>query len=203
MDQERLWVAQTLRGDQNAFAHLVDVYKSPIYNLCYRMLGNPAEAEDAAQETFVRVYTHLKAYDPQQKLSSWVLAVASHYCVDRLRRRRLTWLSLDDEPELEPPAADVVHPEDVVIENESSAEIQRWLQALPADYRLVIALRYWQDLSYAEIAQVTGASESAVKSKLHRARCMLAQQVIAHGKFEVRSDCRVLAERTAMNHAAL
>ena len=203
MDQERLWVAQTLRGDQNAFAHLVDVYKSPIYNLCYRMLGNPAEAEDAAQETFMRVYTHLKAYDPQQKLSSWVLAVASHHCVDRLRRRRLTWLSLDDEPELEPPATDVVHPEDVVIEKESSAEIQRWLQALPADYRLVIALRYWQDLSYAEIAQVTGASESAVKSKLHRARCMLAQQVIAHGKLEVRSDCRVVAERTVLNHAAL
>ncbi len=203
MDQERLWVAQTLRGDQSAFAHLVDLYKSPIYNLCYRMLGNPSEAEDAAQETFVRVYTHLKAYDPQQKLSSWVLAVASHYCVDRLRRRRWTWLSLDDEPELEPPATDAVHPEDVVVENESSAEIQRWLQALPAEYRLVITLRYWQDLSYAEIAQATGASESAVKSKLHRARCLLAQQIITQHKSEVQSDCRVSAERTVLNHAAL
>lgn len=203
MDQERLWVAQTLRGDQSAFAHLVDLYKTPIYNLCYRMLGNPSEAEDAAQETFVRVYTHLGAYDPQQKLSSWVLAVASHYCVDRLRRRRWTWLSLDDEPELEPPATDVVHPEDVVMENESSAEIQRWLQALPVEYRLVITLRYWQDLSYAEVAQATRASESAVKSKLHRARCMLAQQIITQRNSEVQSDCRVSAERTVLNHAAL
>ncbi len=203
MDQERLWVAQTLRGDQSAFARLVELYKNPIYNLCYRMLGNATEAEDAAQETFVRIYMHLQAYDPQKKLSSWVLAVASHYCVDRLRRRRLTWLSLDEEPELEPPAANVVHPEDVVLQNESSAEVQRWLKALPVEYRLVITLRYWQDLSYAEIAQATGASESAVKSKLHRARCMLAQQVMAQGKRELQSDCRVSAERTVLNHAAL
>ena len=85
-----------LDGDQRAFTRLVDAYKVPVYNICFRMLGNQADAEDAAQETFVRIYTRLRSYDPQQKLSSWILAVASHYCIDRLRRQHIKWLSLDD-----------------------------------------------------------------------------------------------------------
>jgi RNA polymerase sigma-70 factor (ECF subfamily) len=204
MNQEGLWVAQALQGDQNAFAHLVDTFKTPVYNLCYRMLGTPAEAEDAAQETFVRVYTHLRSYDPQQKLSSWVLSVASHYCVDRLRRRRITWISLDEDPEWEPVAINAVHPEDVVLENESSKEIHKWLQTLPAEYRLVITLRYWQDLSYEEIARTTGTTESAVKSRLHRARAMLAQQVVTQHKLEEQSlPSHSALEKKVMNHAML
>ena len=186
MDQEGLWVAKALRGDQRAFAHLVDTYQAPVYNLCYRMLGNAAEAEDAAQETFVRVYKHLGAYDPQQRLSSWILAVASHYCIDRLRRRRIKWLSLDNILSLRPIAADAVQPEDTIIEHESCTEVRSHLQSLPAEYRLVIVLRYWQDLSYAEIAQVVGTTESAVKSRLHRARKMLARRVMAQRKLETR-----------------
>jgi RNA polymerase sigma-70 factor (ECF subfamily) len=203
MDQEGQWVAQALRGDQSAFAHLVDTYKTPIYNLCYRMLGTPTEAEDAAQETFVRVYTHLKGYDPQQKLSSWVLAVASHYCVDRLRRRRINWISLDEEPEWEPPTADAVYPEDVAVENESSAEIRGWLQSLPPEYRLVITLRYWQDLSYEEIARATGTSESAIKSRLHRARAMIAQQVLAQRKLEAPPSRGALEGKKVISNATL
>jgi RNA polymerase sigma-70 factor (ECF subfamily) len=186
MDQEGLWVAEALRGDQRAFAHLVDTYQAPVYNLCYRMLGNAAEAEDAAQETFVRVYKHLGAYDPQQRLSSWILAVASHYCIDRLRRRRIKWLSLDNILSLRPIAADAVQPEDTIIEHESCTELRGLLQSLPVEYRLVIVLRYWQDLSYAEIAQVVGTTESAVKSRLHRARKMLARRVMAQRKLETR-----------------
>ncbi len=203
MSGEGLWVAQALRGDQRAFAQLVDIYKTAVYNLCYRMLGNAPEAEDAAQETFVRVYTHLKTYDPQQKLSSWILAVASHYCVDRLRRRRITWVSLDEGPAPEPVSAGVVHPEDVVMESESSAEIRHWLQLLPADYRLVITLRYWQDLSYTEIAEVTGASESAVKSKLHRARCMLAQQVLAQRNLQTEARYEARGRERVIENAVL
>ena len=202
MDQEKLWVAQALRGDQSAFASLVETYKTPVYNLSYRMLGNAAEAEDAAQETFLRVYTHLRSYNPAHKLSSWVLAVASHYCVDRLRRRRLTWLSLDEEPELEP-ATEAAHPEEQMVDSESSAEIRGWLQALPTDYRLVITLRYWQDMSYAEIAEVTGATESAVKARLHRARSVLAQLVLEQRQLQTLPGCATLEGRKVPNHAAL
>jgi len=176
---ETLWVARALRGDHRAFACLVDAYKAPVYNLCYRMLGNAPEAEDAAQETFVRVYNRPKTYNPQQKLSTWILSVASHHCIDRLRRRRIKRLSLDQVWPLPHHSSDQVQPEDVVLGHETKAEIRSLLQSLPAKYRLVIVLRYWQDLSYAEMAWVLDTTESAIKSRLHRARRMLAQAVIA------------------------
>ena len=181
MHQEEVWVAEALRGDQDAFSQLVDAYKVPVYNLCYRMLGSPTEAEDAAQESFVRIYTRLKTYDRQQKLSSWILAVASHYCIDRLRRRRIRWLSLGEVAPVRLLSGNEAQPEDEAIGRESCEEVQRLLQALPAEHRMAIVLRYWQDLSYVEIAQVMGTTESAIKSRLHRARRMLAQLVIAQG----------------------
>lgn len=203
MEQEKLWVAQALRGDQRAFMRLVDAYKTPVYNLCYRMLGHAAEAEDAAQETFVRIYTHLKAYDPQQKLSSWILSVASHYCIDRLRRRRIRWLSLDDLVQTRPLAGDAAREEETVMERESCAEVRDMLQTLPADYRLVIVLRYWQDLSYSEIAQVVGSTESAIKSRLHRARRMLAERLLAQGQSGTRPSSRIGDRKRVSDHAML
>ncbi len=200
---EGLWVTETLLGDRNAFAHLVDAYKAPVYNLCYRMLGSAPEAEDAAQETFVRVYTRLKTYNPRHKLSSWILVVASHYCIDLLRRRRIKWLSLDQVPPLLFSSRDRVEPEDVVVRHESSAEIRSLLQSLPAEYRLVIVLRYWQDLSYAEMAQVLGTTEGAIKSRLHRARRMLAQQVMAQRKLETQSGDKVQAGKKVIGNAVL
>jgi RNA polymerase sigma-70 factor (ECF subfamily) len=178
---EATWVADAKRGDHGAFAKLVGAYQLPVYNLCYRMLGSATEAEDAAQETFVRVYTHLGAYDARYKLSSWILAVAGHYCVDRLRRRRFTWVSLEETEPARPLAADGPQPEESVVEGESRDEIRGLLEALPADDRLVIVLRYWQDLSYTEIAQIAKTTQSAVKSRLHRARCLLAERILARG----------------------
>ena len=203
MDQEGLWVAEALGGDQRAFAHLVDTHQAPVYNLCYRMLGNAAEAEDAAQETFVRVYKHLGAYDPQQRLSSWILAVASHYCIDRLRRRRIKWLSLDSVLPLRPMITDTAQPEDAVVRHEAQVEVREVLQSLPAQYRLVIVLRYWHDLSYAEIAQATGSTESAVKSRLHRARKTLARRVMAQQPVEARSGSQVQEGRRVTDNAVL
>ena len=203
MDQEGQWVAETLRGDQGAFAYLVDAYKIAVYNLCYRMLGNASEAEDAAQETFVRVYMHLKAYNPQQKFSSWILAIAAHYCIDHLRRQRLKWLSLDEALPLSPLAGDPEQPENAAMERESCLEIRNLLQSLPAEYRLVIALRYWQDLSYAEIAQVVGTTESAIKSRLHRARQMLAERVIAQRRLETPWGQQLQQGKRVINNAVL
>ncbi len=203
MEQEKLWVAQALRGDQRAFMQVVDAYKTPVYNLCYRMLGNAVEAEDAAQETFVRVYTHLKAYDPQQKLSSWILSVASHYCIDRLRRRRIRWLSLDDLGPTLPLTGEAVRAEEAVMAREACAEVRDMLQALPADYRLVIVLRYWQDLSYAEIARIVGSTESAIKSRLHRARRLLAERLISQGQSGTWPSGRIGERKRVSNHAVL
>jgi len=97
------WLAQALKGDSDAFAQLAETYQKSVYNLCYRMLGDPDEAEDAAQETFLRAYRNLKHYDRQRLLSTWLLSIAAHYCIDQIRRRRFTVLSLDTLPQLDVP----------------------------------------------------------------------------------------------------
>jgi RNA polymerase sigma-70 factor, ECF subfamily len=175
-DQEMVWLAQARRGDEAAFSRLVEAYQVPVYNLAYRMLGNAAEAEDAAQETFVRMYTKLDTYQPDRKLSSWVLSIASHYCIDRLRRRRINWLSLDDEPMATTVPAGERGPEDVVMRQESHDEVQQLVDQLEPAYRVPLILRYWHDLSYQEIAEVMGLSVQAVKSRLHRARLQMAEK---------------------------
>jgi len=168
-DQELVWVVKAQQGDQEAFARLVEAYQVPVYNLAYRMLGVAAEAEDATQETFLRVYTRLKTYDPSRKLSSWILSIASHYCVDRLRRRRGT-VSMEETESWRWMADEALAPEDKALQRERDRSIREVLAALPEPYRLVIILRYWYNLSYEEIAEITDSTESAVKSRLHRAR---------------------------------
>ena len=178
-DQELLWLAQAQRGDQAAFSRLVGAYQRPVYNLCYRMLGNAPEAEDAAQETFVRMFTKLHTYQPERKLSSWVLSIASHYCIDRLRRRRGQWLSLDEEPMATTLPSHNRGPEEMALREESRDEVQRLVDSLPPPYRVPLILRYWHDLSYIEIAEVMGLTVQAVKSRLHRARLQMIEKTPA------------------------
>ncbi len=176
-DQERLWVLRARSGDDDAFTRLVEAYQNPVYNLAYRMLGSPTEAEDAAQETFVRVYTRLNTYDPQRKLSSWILSIASHYCVDRLRRRHGNTVSMEEIMSWRWIPDDKPKPEERALTREQNATIQRLLMELPDQHRLAIVLRYWQDMSYEEIAETTGSTVSAVKSRLHRAREQMAERL--------------------------
>lgn len=177
-EQELVWVRQACRGNQVAFSRLVEAYQKPVYNLAYRMLGNAAEADDAAQETFIRMYTRLDTYDSQRKFSSWLLAIASHYCIDVLRRRHMNLASLDDLPPMFEPAMPAgKQPERVVVDDQGADTIQRLLDTLDPSYRIPIILRYWYDMSYQEIAETMGVTESTIKTRLHRARNMLASEV--------------------------
>ncbi|MGI5915473.1 MAG: RNA polymerase sigma factor [Anaerolineae bacterium] len=177
-DLERTWILDARRGDEVAFARLVEAYQVPVYNLAYRMLGNPTEAEDAAQETFLRAYTRLSTYDPDRKFSSWILSIASHYCVDRLRRRRGNTLSMEEiQSGRWIPDEETPRPEERTMEQERAQRVQLLLDELPPHYRQAIVLRYWHDCSYEEIAEITQSSLSAVKSRLHRARQMMASQM--------------------------
>ena len=179
MEEERVWIQRAMAGDQEAFACLVGAYQTAVYNLAYRMLGNAVEAEDAAQETFLKAYTRLNTYDSERKFSSWLLAIASHHCIDRLRQRRLGWLSLDELPPWRWLSSSS-RPEEVVIRGEERDEVRQLLRQLPPHYRAAVILRYWHDLSYQDIAEAMETTESAVKSTLHRARRMLAQGALAH-----------------------
>ena len=178
MDQERAWIEQALGGDRAAFGQLVRAYERPVYNLTYRMLGNPAEAEDAAQETFLRAYSKLATYQPERRFVNWLLSIASHYCIDRLRRKsRAPQLSLEEPLPPEWLTSDAPRPDEVVSRNQERERVRKVLDTLPSDYRAAVVLRYWYGLSYQEIAETTGSTESAIKSRLHRARRMMATQL--------------------------
>ena len=170
---EQQWVEAARRGDKNAFSRLVQAYQRPVYNLTYRMLGSSEEAEDAAQETFLRAYARLGQYDPDMKFSTWVFSIANHHCIDRLRKRRATHVSIDDNPVLENLVEETPQPEHQALDREQGAELQRLISQLDPDYRTPLVLRYWEDLSYEEIAQSMGVTVAAVKSRLFRARQQL------------------------------
>jgi RNA polymerase sigma-70 factor, ECF subfamily len=180
MDQERAWIEQALRGDQAAFGQLVRVYERPVYNLTYRMLGDPAEAEDAAQEAFLRAYNRLATYQPDRKFVNWLLSIASHYCIDILRRKvRAPQLSLDGPLPPQWLTSSAPRPEQVVSTKQERERVRQVLALLPPDYRAAVVLRYWYDMSYQEIAATMDTTESAIKSRLHRARQMMAEKLQA------------------------
>ncbi|RLC83641.1 MAG: RNA polymerase subunit sigma-24 [Chloroflexi bacterium] len=167
-------------GDQVAFGRLVVAYQTPVYNLAYRMLSNTDEADEATQETFLRVYTKLHTYDPQRPFHSWILSIASHYCIDRLRRRRINWLSLTEEIAVQGGRTEHListdpNPESVAVQHEREQQIQQLLTALSPTDRAAITLLYWYDHSYEEIAESLNLTVSAVKSRLFRARRTLAE----------------------------
>ena len=82
MNEEEVWLEEARQGDKVAFGKLIEVYQTPVYNLAYRMLNNSGEAEEAAQEAFIRAYTRLKSYKPEHKFSTWLLSITSNYCID-------------------------------------------------------------------------------------------------------------------------
>jgi len=183
--RERAWVLAAQAGDQAAFGRLVEAYQKPVYNLTYRMLGNPEEAEDAAQEAFLRAYANLASYDPTRKFSSWLFSIAGHHCIDRLRRRRFRFIPLDEAPRLHKSLPDRhPQPEATALAREEEQLFQRLLAQLSENYRLVITLFYWYDLSCQEIGEVVGISEGAVKVRLHRGRKKLAELLCAHESHE-------------------
>jgi RNA polymerase sigma-70 factor (ECF subfamily) len=177
--EEAVWLEQAMAGDDEAFGRVVQAFQGPVYNVCYRMLEDPAEAEDAAQETFMKAYRNLSGYDPKRKFINWILAIASNHCVDRLRKRRLQLVSLQELNPWNTPAASEKAPEGWLADLEREQEIQELLTDLSPTDRAAIILRYWYDMSYDDIAHSLSLTESAVKSRLHRARNQLAEGWLA------------------------
>ncbi len=171
---ETLWIQQARRGDVGSFGRLVRAYQTDVYNLAYRMLGDRMEAEDAAQETFLRAFQHLDRYDPNRPFRTWLLSIATHHCIDRLRRRRPA-LPLDPDHR----GGSNPDPEETLVRKETQEAIQRLIQRLPPTDRAVVLLYYWHGEPLREIAQVLGLTVSAVKSRLHRARWRLARELEA------------------------
>ncbi|MED4625825.1 RNA polymerase sigma factor SigW [Bacillus velezensis] len=176
-------IKQVKKGDQNAFAEIVDLYKDKIYQLCYRMPGNVHEAEDIAQEAFIRAYVNIDSFDINRKFSTWLYRIATNLTIDRIRKKKPDYY-LDAEVAgaegltmYSQIAADGVLPEDAVLSLELSDTIQKKILKLPDKYRTVIVLKYIDELSLIEIGEILNIPVGTVKTRIHRGREALRKQL--------------------------
>ncbi len=184
MNEELAWITQAQQGNDEAFTQLVEHYQTPVYNLCYRMLGEPELAEDAAQESFLRAYQNLGRFDRQRSFATWLLSIAAHHCIDRLRRRKFGLISIDEEADdddrpMEFADVSAINPEYEAERREEQQALHKVLQKLDATDRATLVLRYWYDFSEIEIAESLRLTVPAVKSRLHRARREVARRLEA------------------------
>ena len=177
-------VAAVLAGDEELFGEIVGRYEQWLVSFLYRMLRNLDDAHDLAQEVFLKVYQALDRYDPSYKLSTWIFRIGRNAAIDRIRRKRLRTVSIstgfatdpDEERELELASPDR-GPHADLRNRERGAAIQRAIDALPPDYRELILLRHFGELSYEEIAEEKEMPLGTVKNKLFRARQILKEHL--------------------------
>jgi len=169
-------------NDRTAFRTFYETYKDMIYNVCYRMLNNKQDAEDATQDVFVKAIHSIQKFRGDAKLSTWLYRIAANISLNHIRRKKLTaWLSLDflvgkEEYLLDNSQA---RPDLELEKNESEALVQQTIHALPPRQRTAIILQRYEGLSCKEIAEVMKTSLSAVESLLHHAKDNLTEKLIA------------------------
>lgn len=174
-DEERL-VARLRAGEAEAFGDLVNRYQHRVFGVALRMLGSQAEAEEIAQEVFLRVHQNVATFRGEAKLSTWLYAIASRLCLNRLAtaERRMARSGEEALGRLsatgEGPAGDLER-------NEVEAALSRAIAELPEDRRIVVVLRDLEGLSYEEIARALGLELGTVRSRLHRARMDLKDKL--------------------------
>ena len=174
-DSDGTLVQRCRDGDRNAFGRLVDRYQKPVYNAALRMLRNPEDARDVAQTVFLKVYEHLGDYDPTHKFYSWIYRIALNESINVLdRRRRLEPISGDEIDER-------LGAEDEVANEQSAQRVQRALMTIKPEYRAVIVLKHFLELSYEDVGQVLQLPEKTVKSRLFTARQLLKDALQASG----------------------
>ncbi len=186
-EQEFSWIRSVLNNDRSAFDELVRRYQDKVFNLCFRMMGDYEEARDCAQETFVRAYRALKDFRFEASFSTWILTIAVNICRNRLKslehRYRRSMLRIDSfldgtegssSIEIEDPAPNALAQ---LTKKAQDQLLQKAIDELPHDAKIVTVLRDIEGLSYEEIVRITGYNPGTVKSKLARAREHLRQKL--------------------------
>ena len=182
---ERDLLNRAKQGDEAALAALVRRYQTAVFNVAYRLLGNRQDAEDAAQETFVRAFRALDRFDAERPFAPWIKRITANHCLNRLEAAKVrpfipevdlagpgeTAVTLDKWAQSDPT------PEQTLLAQEQAGRIRLAIAALPPRYRAVIELRHFQQLSYEEMAVELERPLSSVKSDLFRARKMLAEKL--------------------------
>jgi RNA polymerase sigma-70 factor, ECF subfamily len=173
-EDDGVWVARCLRGEPAAFEPIVRRYQRVLFSVAHRMLGNYEDALDATQNAFVRAYDGLDSYDPSRRFFSWIYRITVNECLNFRRARRETE-PLPEDASLEP------GPMQLAEAAEESARIDSALVRLSEEHRLVVVLRHFAELSYAEIADALGVPEKTVKSRLFEARQRLGTLLRSEG----------------------
>jgi len=173
--------------EPEAFHEVMEHTAGRVVNLAVRFLGNRADAEEIAQETFLRLYQHPPRLDPSSKLFTWVYRVAVNLCMDRLRKQSRTppmdSLDLPSGPESDEPLAGKIagpvsrNPRETAARTETAEAVRRAVASLPAELRAPLVLSALEELPHAEIAQILEISPKAVERRLSRARALLKQRL--------------------------
>jgi RNA polymerase sigma-70 factor, ECF subfamily len=178
-------VTTAVAGREEGFEELVRRYQRPISAYVYRMVGDYDAALDLTQEVFIKVYGSLSRYKPEYKFSTWIYKIAHNSAVDHLRRHSTREQSLMKDFEGEQREISIEShrpsPEQESEREERRAEIEAVVRQLPSAYRELIVLRHSHDMSYDEIAEVTGLPLGTVKNRLFRARDAMRQEFTARG----------------------
>ncbi|GAB3062953.1 RNA polymerase sigma factor SigW [Virgibacillus ainsalahensis] len=176
-------IKQVKKGDQSAFEDVVSFYQNKIYQHCYRMLGNAHEAEDIAQEAFIRAYVNIHSFDERRKFSTWLYRIATNLTIDRIRKRKPDYYldaevkgteGLDMYSRL---AADRPLPGEEVESLEMQRYIHKEISELPPKYRSIIILRYLEEFSLKEISDTLDIPLGTVKTRIHRGREALRKKL--------------------------
>lgn len=176
-------IKQVLKGDQDAYAEVVEIYKDKIFQICYRMLGNRHEAEDIAQEAFLRAYVNINSFNINLKFSSWLYRIATNLCIDRIRKKKPDYYldaevaGTDGLTMYSQIPAETRLPEEDVESLELRETIQKEISKLPEKYRTVIVLKYIEELSLNEISEILDIPLGTVKTRIHRGREALRKQL--------------------------
>jgi len=172
-DVPREVVAAAQAGDDGAFGKIVEHYQRRVFAVAYRMTCNAAQAEELAQEVFLRVWRKLGTFRPSAPLGPWLLRLASNVCINALKKRRVPTVSMqaaDEEGGTREPAADGPDASELAARRELAERLEAAIAELPDEYRLVVTLRHVEGLSYEEIAAALDAPLGTVKVRLFRAR---------------------------------
>lgn len=187
-DEERSLIQKAQKGDMAAFETLVRQHERLVYNLALRTLGNDADAQDAAQEAFIKAWTGLGSFRGDSKFSVWLYRLTNNVCLDMLRKRKNEAISLTQADEDgEDTTLDIPDesssPQHILEKKEQMESLQKAIDALPEDYRRVLILREVSDLSYDDIARALNMDLGTVKSRIFRARKKLCAILSDSGNF--------------------
>jgi len=181
MPEERMLLLEAKKGGTRAFSALVDLYRERVTRLAFNLMGSYEDAEDVAQEAFVRAYEAIGRYDVSRPFAPWLYRIVVNLCLDLMRRRksRPQQTTLVEEAEH---VSDTDSPEDALIREETEAELFAAIQELPESYRVALVLRYLDDLPYTQIAQVLNTSVANVQMRISRARQRLRERLRQCGR---------------------